>query len=1018
MNKKFLNAVLLGALLASSTGTFTSCKDYDDDINGLSERVDAVEKTLADLNTKFGALAYVKSVSFANGVLTVTDQSGTPTTYTIPDNDTNTTYTLDVASKREGNVTTVTVTLTGSDNSKVVKTFEITDNDTVIQDTKLDPTKFWMDSEGVMWYGTKDDKENSTKTGVTVPKQPQHDKTAVSVVQYKDEDGVVVGWEVLVDNKPLSTKLLIQDVLPITSFEYIPTKILAGWGERVIVFEENSYKQKTIENNEVKTSETATLYMSNVAAPQYRVNPSSATLAQLTEEGKAQILKQTAEQVTRTPGVFIDWKKTTIEDGVMTVSLEADPALFEADVNKLDMIALQFETTAQNKVTTEYVGVINKDAEIDVVLTDKAVTAENSGDDANHFAITKADAEAQVAKIDDKNMPMAGNAALVQNVTYSEAIAGIDLTTLVSACNVKDVDGHKFFDYAKYPDLKLSFEAVPYKVDETPQDRYMSLSGTTFKAVNYGNVNESCIGKAPMVLAKLTDSHNGNSIVAAAYIKLLIVGDAAAKPESDITITENATIGIDCNNPAYTWSTNDEFMSTKVYTFSTNEKLKALSKEQFHTLYGFAAAPVAGFDNVGTWNVTEILTAGDNKANRGAKFELTTTPLEAKTYVAYAVYEKTADADVIVSIANGGMYPKYVAIKHVVKVDPINFTATAKEKAGKAWIDDDKTIAAIYCETPGATNTVQIAGDLHEFFNGGKVQFDYSSSFDATKYPSFAADKMDYTFVFSDKNLKAARGLVAGVDGTQYQLALNADKTELHAVGKDLTGAAVAAAIEASNLVASLSGDNNNDVVYANTAVAKNLLNAAARGDNNFYAVMDIVYENGCDMTVPVTNGEFKLAFIRPVSVSPDASKFFTDGLNEGDAANVLKLGELISFTDWRNDSPLNSFAANLDYYRYYGVTSIKCEDIKKVETNWTGKRQTLEEAFGAELATKIIESDPKTVTYSSTAVTELPDFGTITYIKSGRAEIKAYELYIPLTITYKWGTIKETITVQVKATK
>ncbi|UVQ22871.1 hypothetical protein NXX60_00335 [Bacteroides thetaiotaomicron] len=47
MNKKYLSAVLFGALLASTTGTFTSCKDYDDDINGLSERVDAVEKTLA-----------------------------------------------------------------------------------------------------------------------------------------------------------------------------------------------------------------------------------------------------------------------------------------------------------------------------------------------------------------------------------------------------------------------------------------------------------------------------------------------------------------------------------------------------------------------------------------------------------------------------------------------------------------------------------------------------------------------------------------------------------------------------------------------------------------------------------------------------------------------------------------------------------------------------------------------------------------------------------------------------------
>ncbi len=32
MNKKFLSAILFGALMVSSTGTFVSCKDYDDDI--------------------------------------------------------------------------------------------------------------------------------------------------------------------------------------------------------------------------------------------------------------------------------------------------------------------------------------------------------------------------------------------------------------------------------------------------------------------------------------------------------------------------------------------------------------------------------------------------------------------------------------------------------------------------------------------------------------------------------------------------------------------------------------------------------------------------------------------------------------------------------------------------------------------------------------------------------------------------------------------------------------------------
>ncbi len=46
MNKKFLSVALFGALMLASTGTFTSCKDYDDDINGLQEQVDANKKTL------------------------------------------------------------------------------------------------------------------------------------------------------------------------------------------------------------------------------------------------------------------------------------------------------------------------------------------------------------------------------------------------------------------------------------------------------------------------------------------------------------------------------------------------------------------------------------------------------------------------------------------------------------------------------------------------------------------------------------------------------------------------------------------------------------------------------------------------------------------------------------------------------------------------------------------------------------------------------------------------------------
>ena len=77
MNKKFLSAVLFGSLFAASTSTFVSCKDYDDDIsglsediNGLSDRVAAVEKLVNDLQAKIQSGAVITDVtSNAEGIV-------------------------------------------------------------------------------------------------------------------------------------------------------------------------------------------------------------------------------------------------------------------------------------------------------------------------------------------------------------------------------------------------------------------------------------------------------------------------------------------------------------------------------------------------------------------------------------------------------------------------------------------------------------------------------------------------------------------------------------------------------------------------------------------------------------------------------------------------------------------------------------------------------------------------------------------------------------------------------------
>lgn len=70
MNKKFLNVALFGTLIAVSSSTFTSCKDYDDDIDGLTNRVSAVEGTLSQLESLIKKGAVITDVkSTANGVV-------------------------------------------------------------------------------------------------------------------------------------------------------------------------------------------------------------------------------------------------------------------------------------------------------------------------------------------------------------------------------------------------------------------------------------------------------------------------------------------------------------------------------------------------------------------------------------------------------------------------------------------------------------------------------------------------------------------------------------------------------------------------------------------------------------------------------------------------------------------------------------------------------------------------------------------------------------------------------------
>ena len=84
MNKKFLSAILFGALMVSSTGTFVSCKDYDDDIDAINKELTDLKSKLSMLESKVNAGgAYVTKIESVDGGFKVSVSDGTSYNLTV-----------------------------------------------------------------------------------------------------------------------------------------------------------------------------------------------------------------------------------------------------------------------------------------------------------------------------------------------------------------------------------------------------------------------------------------------------------------------------------------------------------------------------------------------------------------------------------------------------------------------------------------------------------------------------------------------------------------------------------------------------------------------------------------------------------------------------------------------------------------------------------------------------------------------------------------------------------------------
>ncbi len=81
MNKKFLSVTLFSALMVGTAGTFTSCKDYDDDIDQINKELTDIKSSLS---AKVDAGKYVTNVTKSgDGIVVTWNDNSTSTIETI-----------------------------------------------------------------------------------------------------------------------------------------------------------------------------------------------------------------------------------------------------------------------------------------------------------------------------------------------------------------------------------------------------------------------------------------------------------------------------------------------------------------------------------------------------------------------------------------------------------------------------------------------------------------------------------------------------------------------------------------------------------------------------------------------------------------------------------------------------------------------------------------------------------------------------------------------------------------------
>lgn len=744
----------------------------------------------------------------------------------------------------------------------------------------------------------------------------------------------------------------------------------------------------------VKQGTATSTTAQDVTAVRYLVSPTTVTTEDIQEPS---FVFEKAETRSAVKEQLLNVDSYSVKDGVLTVNVKkasgteitlAKGYIYTAalgvpiaekwltDANKPEVVYSDFVALAETTVEPKIAALVN----------DKFVCKDPDGH--NHYYESYEAAQA---------------AAAVKQVAYDDKL---DLLTLVTGCYVDATDGAVEIKKDELTAAGLEFRfALPTKPfvkgeNDTDQQQFATIAGSTMtsKLPDGTTNNQAAIDKTPVVRVELVDVNNKDAVVDVRYFKIQWVRKTIAPIDLGVIYTFEYTLGCNKFQGKFLWNqmvnevlakigdtgmSQDEFLAT--YTVPTISTVEKNTEEYYTHKLGTVATALAD-------GVEFVYNFDDPFDESAAAFTWRLTVDQIGDVIDDLLADKEVKYVVNVTIPAQNSYQGSVNFAFEVKVA----LPELPEIYGydSAFWFTDYTLAYVYpiqYNTPGALATCAYRYELDRLFADSKVvknmlkcgkwDIQFAKTQPANGYASGAV-----TVPSADA---AGHSLVKGMN-TAVQLNYAA-------------GTPWYAGVEAA--------DKTYESAVSDIQVQV-INNAEGIGILGQQATLDVWATINDKNTYKVTS--FNVYFVEPLNINSELKDaYFVDQVISGSTIDCSKAFTMTDFKDYivakttTGDSEKEKYAADL--YIYYGVQA-PVWDLANAKTNLKQENgnYVVDETITAETA-KILAEDR----FGVDCITANADNSTLTFknVKGVKVE-KAVKLFIPVTVKHKWGTLTETVTV------